>query len=113
MIFIFIIIFRDADDLYYDLGFIEDLENYSSKTNHYSLSPNSSKINQSINGCSSSLKKDSTWCINKSITNGSKGVSILTTHQRTIYTAGRPPWYNAQGQAFEPFVIGKPIHHLL
>lgn len=33
--------------------------------------------------------------------------SILRSHTRTIYTAGRPPWYNSAGQQVEPFVIGK------
>ncbi|GLH02024.1 Uridine-cytidine kinase [Gryllus bimaculatus] len=32
--------------------------------------------------------------------------SILRSHNRTIYTAGRPPWYNSAGQQVEPFVIG-------
>ncbi|XP_059489165.1 uridine-cytidine kinase-like 1 isoform X2 [Neocloeon triangulifer] len=32
--------------------------------------------------------------------------SILRSHTRTIYTAGRPPWYNCAGQQVEPFVIG-------
>jgi len=31
---------------------------------------------------------------------------VIRTQQRTIYTAGRPPWYNTQGQLKEPFVIG-------
>lgn len=32
--------------------------------------------------------------------------SVLRTQHRTIYTAGRPPWYNSAGQQVEPFVIG-------
>lgn len=32
--------------------------------------------------------------------------SVLTSQKRTIYTAGRPPWYNTAGQQVEPFVIG-------
>ncbi|KAF7996599.1 hypothetical protein HCN44_002245 [Aphidius gifuensis] len=32
--------------------------------------------------------------------------SILRSKSRTIYTAGRPPWYNYAGQQVEPFVIG-------
>ncbi|KAB7495566.1 Uridine-cytidine kinase-like 1 [Armadillidium nasatum] len=31
---------------------------------------------------------------------------ILRGLRRTIYTAGRPPWYDCQGQLVEPFVIG-------
>lgn len=34
---------------------------------------------------------------------------IRTTNNRTIYTAGRPPWYNCAGQQVEPFVIGNLI----
>lgn len=36
----------------------------------------------------------------------SKDNSVLHTKQRTIFMAGRPPWYDAQGQLVEPFVIG-------
>lgn len=32
---------------------------------------------------------------------------LLWTNKRTIYTAGRPPWYNVTGTTFkEAFVIG-------
>ena len=31
---------------------------------------------------------------------------ILRGKSRTIYTSGRPPWYDTQGQMVEPFVIG-------
>lgn len=31
---------------------------------------------------------------------------IRVSNNRTIYTAGRPPWYNTLGQQMEPFVIG-------
>lgn len=33
--------------------------------------------------------------------------SIIRVKKRTIYTAGRPPWYNCAGQQVEPFVIGE------
>ncbi|KAJ7391116.1 Uridine-cytidine kinase-like 1 [Desmophyllum pertusum] len=33
-------------------------------------------------------------------------VRVFRRSNRTIYTAGRPPWYNLQGQLKEPFVIG-------
>lgn len=34
---------------------------------------------------------------------------LLRTNKRTIYTAGRPPWYNVTGTTFkEAFVIGQP-----
>lgn len=31
---------------------------------------------------------------------------VLRTSKRTIYTAGRPPWFDAQGQSKESFLIG-------
>ncbi|RDD41312.1 Uridine-cytidine kinase-like 1 [Trichoplax sp. H2] len=31
---------------------------------------------------------------------------LITSSNRTIYTAGRPPWYNAAGQFEQAFVIG-------
>ena len=31
---------------------------------------------------------------------------IIRTNRRTIYTAGRPPWYNKEGQHVDAFVIG-------
>ncbi|XP_022255175.1 uridine-cytidine kinase-like 1 [Limulus polyphemus] len=37
---------------------------------------------------------------------GSSREPVLRSGQRTIYTAGRPPWYDTQGQLVEPFVIG-------
>lgn len=35
-----------------------------------------------------------------------KSEPIIRSNHRTIYTAGRPPWYNCAGQQVEPFVIG-------
>ncbi|MED6272128.1 hypothetical protein CHARACLAT_027119 [Characodon lateralis] len=35
---------------------------------------------------------------------------LLLTSKRTIYTAGRPPWYNEHGaQSKEAFVIGRKL----
>lgn len=31
---------------------------------------------------------------------------VVRSGTRTIYTAGRPPWYDSQGQLKEAFVIG-------
>lgn len=36
----------------------------------------------------------------------SKDHPVMHTRQRTIFMAGRPPWYDVQGQLVEPFVIG-------
>ncbi|GBN67757.1 Uridine-cytidine kinase-like 1 [Araneus ventricosus] len=48
-------------------------------------------------------KRERTWSSSKS---GVLREPVLRTRQRTIYTAGRPPWYDTQGQLVEPFVIG-------
>ena len=32
---------------------------------------------------------------------------VVRSGARTIYTAGRPPWYDSHGQLKEAFVIGK------
>ena len=37
---------------------------------------------------------------------------IIRANHRTIYTAGRPPWYNCAGQQVEPFVIGKECYSM-
>ena len=38
---------------------------------------------------------------------------LLRTSKRTIYTAGRPPWYNEHGtQSKEAFVIGRQRQHM-
>jgi len=34
-------------------------------------------------------------------------ISVLQTTKQTIYTAGRPPWYNQHGELKEAFVIGE------
>lgn len=44
----------------------------------------------------------------KRTTSQPKAVPLLRTNKRTIYTAGRPPWYNVTGTTFkEAFVIGE------
>ncbi|XP_064629866.1 uridine-cytidine kinase-like 1 isoform X2 [Lineus longissimus] len=35
-----------------------------------------------------------------------KDTTMVQSGSRTIYTAGRPPWYDCEGQLREPFVIG-------
>nr|CAH7765821.1 unnamed protein product [Callosobruchus chinensis] len=51
-------------------------------------------------------RRQRTTSINQTTQNKGVTESILRTPQRTIYTAGRPPWYNCEGQKVEPFVIG-------
>lgn len=50
----------------------------------------------------------------KRTTSGSKSMPpLLRTNKRTIYTAGRPPWYNVTGTTFkEAFVIGERARKL-
>ncbi|XP_031553202.1 uridine-cytidine kinase-like 1 isoform X2 [Actinia tenebrosa] len=36
----------------------------------------------------------------------SSNVMVFRRSNKTVYTAGRPPWYNSQGQLKEAFVIG-------
>ena len=36
-----------------------------------------------------------------------QAMSVIRTNKKAIYTAGRPPWYNEQGELKEAFVIGK------
>ena len=40
-------------------------------------------------------------------TNATKATRVVQTAKRTLYTAGRPPWYNSQGQLKDAFVIGE------
>jgi len=51
------------------------------------------------------IRKERTWSLSKTTTS-SKNENILRTRQRTIYIAGRPPWYDAHGQLLEPLIIG-------
>ncbi|XP_060535103.1 uridine-cytidine kinase-like 1 [Cylas formicarius] len=50
-------------------------------------------------------RRQRTTSLNQAVTQSQTEVMIRTP-QRTIYTAGRPPWYNCEGQKVEPFVIG-------
>ncbi|CAG9771126.1 unnamed protein product [Ceutorhynchus assimilis] len=51
-------------------------------------------------------RRQRTTSLNQGTTTQSKPDVIIRTPQRTIYTAGRPPWYNSEGQKVVPFVIG-------
>ncbi|KAB0796084.1 hypothetical protein PPYR_10145 [Photinus pyralis] len=51
-------------------------------------------------------RRQRTTSINKSAAKKTATESVLRTQHRTIYTAGRPPWYNLAGQQVEPFIIG-------
>lgn len=44
--------------------------------------------------------------MNNQTTTANPSECVIRSNNRTIYTAGRPPWYNCAGQQVEPFVIG-------
>ncbi|KAI2800933.1 hypothetical protein RDWZM_003984 [Blomia tropicalis] len=48
-------------------------------------------------------RRERTFSFTKNVT---KAEPVLRTAQRTIYTAGRPPWYDTTGQSQECFIIG-------
>jgi uridine kinase len=72
--------------------------------------PQAPIIGQSPKSDTTSLIKQQhrqrTRSVSKSATAQTKDQPVLHTRQRTIFMAGRPPWYDAQGQLVEPFVIG-------
>ncbi|XP_058827901.1 uridine-cytidine kinase-like 1 isoform X2 [Topomyia yanbarensis] len=49
-------------------------------------------------------RRQRTTSVNQNTINSNE--AIIRSNNRTIYTAGRPPWYNCAGQQVEPFVIG-------
>ena len=60
-------------------------------------------IEKQLNVGKSPLPRTRTRTISQS---SSKRYPILRSFTRTIYTAGRPPWYDPAGQHVEPCVIG-------
>ncbi|KAL5290943.1 UCKL1 family protein [Megaselia abdita] len=66
---------------------------------------NSSDSNQIRLGPPRPGRRQRTTSINQKTT-ANPAESIIRSNNRTIYTAGRPPWYNCAGQQVEPFVIG-------
>lgn len=51
-------------------------------------------------------RRQRTTSMSKSKITNTSAESVLRSHRRTIYTAGRPPWYNCAGEQVKPFVIG-------
>ncbi|KAM8713844.1 hypothetical protein ACLKA7_014070 [Drosophila subpalustris] len=51
-------------------------------------------------------RRQRTTSIGNQTTTANPSECIIRSNNRTIYTAGRPPWYNCAGQQVEPFVIG-------
>lgn len=71
-----------------------------------------SPLHTTTSGSSKSNRKTNNYSLSKSLI-GTKSNTILRTVTRTIYTAGRPPWYDAQGQLLEPLIIGKIRYYFL
>ncbi|XP_038057175.1 uridine-cytidine kinase-like 1 isoform X2 [Patiria miniata] len=68
-----------------------------------SASSNDDTFDSSIGSTPSSPSKTR----QRTTSTGSMPVNVLkTTQNRTIYTAGRPPWYDSHGELKEAFVIG-------
>lgn len=96
-----------ADMKFDDCGASEDCSLYSndaycpaSPTTIPSLKPKGSSSLRSPRP-----RRQRTTSINQTTTINATE-SIIRHNNRTIYTAGRPPWYNCAGQQVEPFVIG-------
>ncbi|XP_037888720.1 uridine-cytidine kinase-like 1 [Glossina fuscipes] len=51
-------------------------------------------------------RRQRTTSVNNQTTTANPSECVIRSNNRTIYTAGRPPWYNCAGQQVEPFVIG-------
>ncbi|XP_053203944.1 uridine-cytidine kinase-like 1 [Panonychus citri] len=57
-------------------------------------------------GPTKTSRKDAEWTLSKTKILATKSNTLLRSGQRTIYTSGRPPWYDVQGQLVEPLIIG-------
>ncbi|XP_055628550.1 uridine-cytidine kinase-like 1 [Toxorhynchites rutilus septentrionalis] len=101
----------DTDD-----AFIGDLINSRDGTNSIDISrccpasPTTVPVKSSRSNSSGSqirspkARRQRTTSVNQNTINQNE--AIIRSNNRTIYTAGRPPWYNCAGQQVEPFVIG-------
>lgn len=99
---------READDQVFLQGFIEDEER---DDDFYTTSVSPPPIPQPpprppSTGSQKSPRSRRQRTTSMSQSNKTSTESVLRSHTRTIYTAGRPPWYNSAGQQVEPFVIG-------
>ncbi|XP_054153881.1 uridine-cytidine kinase-like 1 isoform X2 [Oppia nitens] len=89
-----------SDDLCYEIGIpYNRQESVATDSPESPQSPASPRIGQRV-------KRERTLSMSKSAKSATKTDTVLRTRQRTIYTSGRPPWYDTQGQPNESFVIG-------
>ena len=85
-----------SDDLCYETGISFDKENEAQDSPQSPISPRTAQRG----------KRERTISLSKSAKSATKTDPVLRTRQRTIYTSGRPPWYDTLGQSIDSFVIG-------
>ena len=91
-----------SPDLFVDTGPDDALDAFRSCTPGAKKSLMSPRLSATLSGRPVVAKRERTYSAS-----GTKNQTVLRTQQRNIYIAGRPPWYDAQGQQYvEPFVIG-------
>jgi len=69
------------------------------------LTPPTPVLRSPLKSSSGTVIKRRTRTTSASYTSAGDG-PVVRSGTRTIYTAGRPPWYDSQGQLKEAFVIG-------
>ena len=90
--------------------FSSSSEDLSAECVNASLTPPSPGMRSPLKSAGGSVKRRTRTT---SATHTSAGDGpVVRSGTRTIYTAGRPPWYNSQGQLKEAFVIGASICRL-
>ena len=87
-----------SDDLCYETGVNFEKES-AVESQESPQSPVSPRTGQRV-------RRERTLSLSKSAKSATKTDTVLRTRQRTIYTSGRPPWYDTHGQSIECFVIG-------
>lgn len=96
---LFLFFSGSSDDLCYETGgtvFDKDAANDNQESPQSPVSPRTGQRS----------KRERTRSLSKSAKSVTKTDPVLRTRQRTIYTSGRPPWYDTHGQSIESFVIG-------
>ena len=84
----------------------EDHEAISSDVNDFTPTENKSPAKNIVRSPSKTQTKRRTRTSSTSASNQNSS-QVVHTGSRTIYTAGRPPWYDTHGQLKEAFVIGE------
>uniref|UniRef100_A0A8D9EEV4 Uridine kinase n=2 Tax=Cacopsylla melanoneura TaxID=428564 RepID=A0A8D9EEV4_9HEMI len=87
----------------------ESIDDYNYRMSLIHLTPPPSRPTSAAGTAKSPRTRTRTTSMSKAGKSSTKKISaesILQSKTRTIYTAGRPPWYNKAGEQVEPFVIG-------